>query len=183
MNQIDKTAVDFNKTWRYKTGLAVFVIGNLMVLGSPLIAALGLPAKYIPVVIILGEVLIFGSIIFLGKKGFLEVKNKLKKLFKRKPLEELKPVGRFRHVLGLIMVFAVPLILNITVIVFGYYSYTTVTPQEPFAQIWGMNFEQQKTFFFTLMFADHVCFVIGLFVLGGLWWERFSQLFTWPGKE
>ena len=38
--------------WRYKTGLGMFVIGNLMVPLSAFVTAIGLPAKFIPVAIV-----------------------------------------------------------------------------------------------------------------------------------
>ena len=67
--------------WRYKFGLGMFVVGNLVVPLSPVFTAMGLPASYIPVVIVAGEVMIFSAIPFLGKQGFLQLKNKMKALF------------------------------------------------------------------------------------------------------
>ncbi len=48
--------------WRYKTGLGMFVIGNVMVPLSPVFTGIGMPAKFIPVLIVMGEVLICGAI-------------------------------------------------------------------------------------------------------------------------
>ena len=113
--------------WRYKFGLGMFVVGNLVVPLSPVFTAMGLPASYIPVVIVAGEVMIFSAIPFLGKQGFLQLKNKMKALFKRQPVEEFKPVSRWRHVLGLILVFVTAFLMLATATFFGYSSYAGVT--------------------------------------------------------
>ncbi len=169
--------------WRYKFGLGMFVVGNLMVPLSPVATAVGLPASYIPVVIVAGEVMIFGAIPFLGKQGFLRLKNKMKALFKRKPVEQLKPVSRWRHVLGLILVFVTPFLMLATATFFGYSSYAGVTPAQPFPEVWGMAFEEQRTFFLTLMIGSEISGLVGLILLGGLWWEQFRKLFVWPGEK
>jgi hypothetical protein len=169
--------------WRYKVGLGMFVVGNLMVPLSPAFTAVGLPASYIPVVIVAGEVMIFGAIPFLGKQGFLELKNKVKALFKRKPVEELEPVSHWRHILGLILVFVTPFLLLATATFFGYSSYSGATLAQPFPEIWGIAFEEQRAFFLTLMIGSELSGLVGLVLLGGLWWEQFRKLFVWPGEK
>ncbi len=169
--------------WRYKTGLGLFVIGNLIVPLSPLVPLLGLPAKAIPVVIVAGEIMLFGSIPFLGKQGFLELKNKLKSLFRRSPDAILRPVARWRHVTGLVLAFVVPLITQVLVMAFGYALWSATSLEQPFPEVWGLGFDAQFFFFEGLLIGGEVCIVVGLILLGGLWWERFRQLFVWPGEE
>ena len=46
-----------------------------------------------------------------------------------------------------------------------------------------MPFEYQLETFVGLMVAAEVSILVGLLLLGGLWWERLRQLFVWPGDK
>lgn len=169
--------------WRYQVAITIFIVGNAIGPISPAFMTMGMPAEYIIVFLAMAPVANVLAIILLGKQGFKELKAKVMSIFKRKPVEELMPVSRFRHVVGIILTMVLPYIMLIMVMVFGYASYAAVTPDNSYPEIWGMDIEQQKTFFFTLMFGAIISAIVGIFVLGGLWWDRFRQLFAWPGKE
>ena len=69
---------DFTKTWRYKVGLFMFIVGNLGVLAAmPVGLALGFGVATIGAVVVGSEVLATASIVFLGMQGFKALKNKI----------------------------------------------------------------------------------------------------------
>ena len=67
---------DFTKTWRYKIGLTMIIVGNLGILSALAMPALGAGAGTVGAVVLGGEGLSLASIIFLGKSGFKAIKSK-----------------------------------------------------------------------------------------------------------
>ncbi len=64
--------------WRYKAGLFLFIIGNVLTLTSPVVVpALGLNAALIAAVVIVGEILVLSSVFFIGWRGMKELKGKM----------------------------------------------------------------------------------------------------------
>jgi hypothetical protein len=70
------TDSDFTKTWRYKTGLTMIIVGNLGILFALTMPALGAGAGTVGAVVLGGELVSLASIIFLGKAGFKAIKSK-----------------------------------------------------------------------------------------------------------
>ena len=68
-------AADFTKTWRYKVGFTMIVVGNLGILLGIAISALGAGAGIVGALVVGGELLSLASIIVLGKAGFKAIKS------------------------------------------------------------------------------------------------------------
>jgi hypothetical protein len=168
---------------KYQIGLWLFVLGNASTFGSAVvIPVLGLPLTWIPIAIVVGEVVALGSIPIIGMQGFKALKNKMLSIFKMPPVEELKPVSRWRHVLGLVLLIG-SFIFQWAAAVFVIVGFSDTTPEDPFPEVFGIPFEHQLETFVGLMVAAEVSILVGLLLLGGLWWERLRQLFVWPGDK
>jgi hypothetical protein len=130
--------------WRYRIGLTLFIIGNAIVAGSPLLPVLGVNVGIVGGAIVAGEIAATGSIFFLGKEGFKHLKKKLFKFLK--PTEG--PISRARHRLGVgLLIFnALALYLALTLVLVAY-SQTTL--ENPFPIVFGLDFEGQGTTFGT----------------------------------
>ena len=93
-----KPDAEFTRTWRYKIGLGLIIIGNLGIVIGLLLPVLGLApggkAGLVGVLIIGGEIISLSSIVFLGKEGFKAIKSKVFGFIKA---GYEGPVGRFRH--------------------------------------------------------------------------------------
>ena len=173
--------------WRYKTGLSLFVIGNVATFTSPVfVPALGLNPAYIGAAIILAECVILCSVFFLGWKGVKELKGKMlgavEWLFR--PGEPgAKPVSRPRFRLGMFLVFALSLVMNYLAFLLMILAYANATPTDPFPATWGIPYEWLGWAVGGLFFGGEISIVAGLFVLGDEWWDRFRDLFIWRGAE
>ncbi len=166
--------------WRYKTGLGLFILGNIGAIAAPiLLPILGVNAAYIPVGMIAAELVILSSVLFLGWSGLKQLKNKMFGYFKANP--DAPPVGQSRHRLGIIMTFVLPLGLEILAVLLVFVSVARVTPADPFPVVGGLGYDAQVWTFAGLFIASFVIFVAGLFVLGDHWWGRFCELFVWQG--
>ena len=168
--------------WRYRTGIVLFVLGSLKVPVSALLVAIALH-KVAPFTMIIGQAMSVAAIVVLGKQGFKEIRRRVLKFFRWDHTRELHPVSKFRHIAGLMFVTVVPFLMQATATIFAVISHTAATYEHPFPEVWGMAFDMQLRFFLGLMIGAEVCVIIGLFMLGGLWWERFRKLFVWPGKN
>jgi hypothetical protein len=56
-------------------------------------------------------------------------------------------------------------------------------PEAPTPEVWRLNWSQQNDLALFLLVAGEVTFLIGIYVLGADWWERFRQLFLWKAAE
>lgn len=65
----------FTKTWRYKVGLTMIIVGNLGILFALVMPALGVGAGAVGALVVGGEVVSLASIVFLGKEGFKAISN------------------------------------------------------------------------------------------------------------
>lgn len=159
---------------RYRVGLTLFVIGNIMVVGSPLLPVLGVDVGIVGAIIVAGEIAATGSIFFLGKEGFKRLKAKLFRFLK--PAEG--PISRTRHRIGVgLLIFNFIALYAALTLILVAYSYTT--RGTPFPIVLGMNFEQQGAIFLTLFFGGAGAFITAIYVLGADWWERFKNLFQY----
>ena len=175
MNQI-QTSDTAPQTWRYRIGLTLFIIGNAIVVSSPLLPVLGVNLGFVGGIIVAGEVAATGSIFFLGKEGFKHLKKKLFKFLK--PREQ--PISRARHRIGVgLLIFNLLSLWVAVTLVLVAYSRTTL--ENPFPIVFGLNFEQQGTTFLALFFGGEAAFIAAIYVLGAEWWERFKQLFQYQG--
>ena len=168
--------------WRYNTGLGLFIFGNILFFASPVVVpALGLSATYIAVGIIAAEVIMFSSAFFLGWSGMKQLKDKMLGFFKYKP--EAQPVSRFRHDLGIFLVFVLAMALDLAGIALVFIAFAQTTPADPFPIVLGLNYDQLAWIVAGLFIGAYVSLVVGLFVLGDHWWGRFRDLMVWQPPE
>ena len=168
--------------WRYKAGLYLFIIGNVVTLASPVVVpALGLNAVYIGAAVIVGEVLVLSSVFFIGWRGMKELQGKILAYIKWHP--GAKPVSRFRFRLGMFLTFMLAVVLNYLAFLLMIFAYANAAPADPFPATWGIPYDSLGWTVGGLFFGGEISLLAGLFVLGDEWWERFRGLFIWRGAE
>lgn len=181
-NETAQPAAPAIPAWRYKTGLGLFVLGNILVVLSLVVApALGVSAAYIGIAVIVSEVITLCSVFFLGWSGLKQLKSQMLAFLKFNP--DAPPVGRFRHNLGIWMTFVLPMALDVAAIVLVFVNYARATPADPFPLIWGLNHGQLGWTVAGLFIASYISLVAGTFVLGDHWWGRFREVFVWQGRQ
>jgi hypothetical protein len=168
-------AIEFKKSWRYRIGMTLIIVGHLILVLAILLPILGLSAAGAGFLFASGEAMALLSIVFLGKEGFKEIKGKI---FGAAKAGFVVPVGRVRHYIGIFLVFfngltAWTLLLLVLLIS------SRATPELPTPEVWGLNWSQQNDLAISLLVAGEATFFIGIYVLGADWWGRFRQLFIW----
>ena len=173
-------AADFTKTWRYKVGFTMIVVGNLgMLFAIAVLPFLGVGAGTVGVLVLGGEIISLTSIVFLGKEGFKAIKSKLFAFVKA---GYAAPVGRTRHYIGFVMLCANALTTYILVVI-SWTSLDVDTPENVMSVTWGLNFAQQETLAFSLFLIGEISFLVGIYVMGADWWERFRRIVVWEAPE
>ena len=166
MNVKNRDSEQSEKPWRLKLGIAIFIIGFL----SPLLIPVALASNWSAATkSIISGLLAFGipelfmllAIIVMGKPGYEYVKSKIYKYLKRFAPPDTVSLGRYR--LGLIM-FSVPILVGIL---------------EPYLAHFHHFFRDLPLLFYIGL---DVIFIIGLFVLGGDFWDKLSGLFKYNVK-
>ena len=89
---------DFTKTWRYKIGLTMIIVGNVGILFALVLPALGVGATAVGAWVVGGEIVSLASIAFLGKEGFKAIKSKFFAFVKA---SYTGSVGPSRHYIGI----------------------------------------------------------------------------------
>jgi hypothetical protein len=165
-------------SFRYRLGLAVFVVGNLLAVMGLLLPLLGLAkgpmVGVVAVMLGAGEVISLASIFFLGKEGFKELKSKLFGLFKRVPSGE--PISRRRHRVGCTLL-ALNVLLQFAALVFPIASHYGVASDGTFPEVLGLGRGEQLQWFVGILAAAEVLFFAGVYALGADWWARFQAIF------
>ncbi len=148
--------------WRFKLGTAIFLVSlgwPLLVPAMPFLGFSGaMIAAFLAVMVVVGEVLILVAVAVMGKPGFAFMKSKVFGVLKR--YGPPKTVGRVRYRIGLVM-FTVP-------ILFGW-AEPYVSPH---LSEWIPFYDE-----FVLAIALDAMLVLGLFVLGGEFWDKLRSLF------
>ena len=152
--------------WRFKLGIAIFVLSILVpVAGVPTVAALGLSATMTASVsgalLITAEVLGLVAVAVMGKPGYAYIKTRVLKVLKR--YGPPQKVGRLRYNIGLVM-FWVP-------IVFGWVSVYVADYIPGFAQI-------PRPY----ALVGDLLVITSLFVLGGDFWDKLSAPFVYDAE-
>ena len=170
-------------SFRYRLGLAVFIVGNLLAVVGLLLPVLGFAkgamVGVIAVMLGAGEVISLASIFLLGKEGFKELKSKLLGLFKRVPSGE--PISRRRHRLGCALL-ALNVLLQFAAVVFPIASHYGIATDGTFPEVLGLGRDEQLQWFVGLLAAAEVSFFAGVYALGADWWARVRGLFE-TGSE
>ena len=148
--------------WRFKTGVALFVLGLICPVFVPLVVATDLPASWKAILsgaLALGipEVLWLAAVAIMGKTGFDYLKQRVFGFLKRHAPPE--QVSRTRYRIGLVL-FLVPVMLGFA---------------QPYA---STVFEQLAEYRVQVGVAGDVLLLVSLFVLGGEFWDKVRALFV-----
>jgi hypothetical protein len=178
-----RPAEDFTRTWRYKLGLGLIIIGNVGLVIGLLLPLLGLApgghAGLVGVLIIGGEVVSLSSIVFLGKEGFKAIKSKVFAFVKA---GYAAPVGPVRHYIGIALLCTNILTVYATML-YAWTAFDATTAESPMPAVWGFDFAQQGSLVLWLFLTGEFCFLISIYVLGADWWGRFRNIFVWKEAE
>jgi len=165
-------------TLRYRLGLGVFIVGNVLATIGILLPAFGLAKGrmigVIAVTMAAGEIISLSSIFLLGKEGFKELKARLFAVLKRTPSGE--PISHRRHRIGSTLL-ALHVVAQFTALVFPIASHYGVTSDGTFPTVLGLAREQQLKWFVGLLVASEALFFTGVYTLGADWWGNFRTLF------
>ena len=169
------SAADFTRTWRYKVGFTMIVVGNLGILLALVLPALGVGAGAVGAMVVGGEIVSLASIVFLGKAGFKAIKSKFFAFVKA---SYTGPVGKTRHYVGVTL-----LCTNVlTTFILAFYawdSFAAATPTGPHPIVWGLDLAQQASLVEWLFLIGEISFLIAIYVLGANWWGKFRRIFVW----
>ena len=173
-------AADFTKTWRYKLGLTMIVVGNGALVGAVLLGgAIGLGAATIGAIVVGGEVVSLASIVFLGKEGFMAIKNKIVAAAKS---SYTQPVGQTRHRIGIVL-FLTHVATAYLIVLYAWDAFAIAAAEGPDAAVWGLNLAEQGDLVFDLFLVGEISFVVSIYVLGADWWGKFRSIFVWEAAE
>ncbi len=167
---------------RYRLGLIVFIIGNLLAASGLILPALGLGrgelVGLIAVLMASGEVVSLASIFLLGKEGFKELKRRLFSALKRTPPGEHISLRRHRAALAFLVLHVVAQIAAVMLPIIAHYGSTSLGS---FPEVLGLDRGEQLRWFVGLLATAEVLFFAGVYTLGASWWGRFRALFVRTG--
>jgi hypothetical protein len=147
--------------WRFKLGMAIFVLAFAIWLLIPLMAALRVSGSTLAalsgILFISNKVLLLAVVAVMGKPGFQQLKRHAFGYVTA--LAPAPNVGPLRHSLGLVM-FGLPLLT------------TFLEPYDDY--IWPALF----THGWQLELLSDVIFLASFFVLGGNFWDKVRALFV-----
>ena len=172
-------AADFTKTWRYKVGLFMIIVGNAGIVGAVLMGFMGLGAATVGAIVVGGEIVSLASIVFLGKEGFMAIKNKVVAFAKSTYTE---PVSQTRHRVGIVMLLT-SVATTYLMMIYAWDAFAIATAEGAAAPVWGLNIEEQGSLVFTLFLLGEISFLVSLYVLGADWWGKFRRIFVWEASQ
>jgi len=166
-------SIEINKNWKYYLGMTLFIYcwipyivsGMLLFYKIPLGKLVGLMAIFIAS----SEITFAISIILLGKTFVKVLKSKIIGFFFRhKAFQPAKPVSKTRHYIGVALLFLsfIPSLAVETLLFFGY-------PKTDAGHV----------HMFISLLSGYTMFIVGLFILGGDFWERVKKLFHWQEEN
>lgn len=175
----EKLAKDFTRTWRYKVGLTMIIVGNAVILLAIVMPALGVGAGTVGAMVVGGEIVSLASIAFLGKEGFKAIKSKAFAFVKT---SYTGPVGPVRHYIGIALL-AINVVIHYIVALYLWDVFGASTAEGAAPVIWGLDFTQQEALISWLYLICEISFLSSIYVLGGDWWGKFRNLIVWKGQE
>ena len=170
-----RAVIDFKQSWRYRVGLTLIIVGHLTLGIAWLLPLFGVGLGVAGFLMVSGEAMALLSILFLGKEGFKAIKAKV---FRAAKAGFSAPVGKVRHYIGIFLV-SFNGLTAWTLLVLVLFIVSRATPEVPTPEVWGLDWSQQNDLALFLLISGEVTFLIGIYVLGADWWERFRQLFLW----
>ena len=169
--------------WRYKLGMAMFILPVLSFVVAPIvIPLLGLSgeesAALIGGILVGGELIWLASIPLLGKEGFKRVKDQVFGILKLTD----EPISKARHSWGLGLMGASLLFQGLVLIwiVFGYFYLGKGHLAE---SVGGIKFAQEASFITYALIASAVAFFAGVWLLGGRFVDRLSAAMIWHNEK
>lgn len=151
----------FLSSWRFRTGIIVFIVGFLSPLLIPVVTGTNLPLAWkaaLSGLLSVGvpEIFTIAAIALMGKKGFRYLKSGIFEFFKKHAPPDR--VSKTRYRLGLVM-FMGPLL-------FGWLGpyVPNMIPGYALQRLW-------------VNLCGDLIFVSGLFMLGGDFWDKIRALF------
>lgn len=170
---------EFTKSWRYKVGLSMIIIGNLGILLAMAMPLFGAGASTVGSMLIGGEIISLASIAFLGKEGFKAIKNKAFAFIKS---TYTGGVSRTRHYLGVTLLLT-NVVISYIIALYLWDVFEASTAEGAAPIIWGLTFAQQDSMLLTLFLVGEISFLVSIYVLGGDWWQKFRQIFVYEAAE
>ncbi len=175
-----RAGADFTKTWRYKAGLFMIVVGNLGILGAVLLGMVGLFATAtVGTLVVGGELVSLASIVFLGKEGFKAIKSRAFAFIKSSYAGR---VSQTRHRIGITLLLA-NVVTTYVIMIYAWDAFAAATATESMGPVWGLGVEQQGSMVFDLFLFGELAFLVAIWVLGADWWEKVRNVFIWSGQE
>ena len=152
--------------WRFRAGVALFVLGFAAPLAIPLVVASALPTPWktaLSGALALGvpEIMMVVAAAVMGKEGFAELKRRFGRLLKKYGPPER--VGGARYRVGLAM-FTLPLLVAWLAPYLGHH----LPGFETHPMWWHIG--------------GDLVFFSSLFVLGGEFWDKLRALFVYEAK-
>ena len=173
------TTEDFNKTWQYKVGLFLIIVGNLGILVGMSLGVFGVGAATIGAIMIGGEIVSLASIVFLGKEGFMAIKNKVVGFVKS---SYTTPVSKPRHYLGIALLLT-NILTTYLMMIYAWDAFELAAQDGPAATVWGLDIAQQGSLVLWLFMIGEMSFLVAIYVLGADWWGKFRRIFVWESAE
>ncbi len=170
---------DFTRTWRYKVGLGLIIVGNAGILVGMLLGFAGVGAATIGVLMVGGEIVSLASIVFLGKEGFKAIKSKVVVFAKS---TYTAPVGKSRYYIGIALL-CTNVVTTYLMMIYAWDAFAATTPDGPAAAVWGLDLTQQGDLVFGLFLTGEIAFMLAIYVLGADWWGKFRRIFVWEAAE
>ena len=173
------TTKDFTRTWRFKIGLLMFVVGNLGIPVAAVLGFLGFSVAILGAIVVGAEVILWTSVVVLGMEGFKALTNKIVGVIK---LSYTAPVGRTRHRIGIALLLT-KVVTTYIMMIYAWDAFAMATAEGPGAPVWGLNIQEQGSLVFDLFLIGELSFLFAIYVLGADWWGRFRSIFIWEGTE
>lgn len=175
MNTKDKPAEDFTRSWRYKVGLGLIIIGHAFLALGLMSPMLGVSAGIAGGMVVGGELVGLASIAFLGKEGFKAIKAKA---FAFLEADFRARAGRTRHRIGVVLL-CTNVMMTYIIMLFAWSGFAATTVKIPLPAVWGLDYDQQASMVLWLFLIGEISFLIAIWTLGADWWGRFRDLFIW----
>ena len=156
--------------WRYKLGMAMFVLPVLSMVMTPIVIPLfGLSGADSAALI---------GIPLLGKEGFKRVKNQL---FSKLKLTE-KPISKQRHNWGLSFVGG-SLFFQGCVLIWIVFGFFYLGKDHLTESVGGATFAEEASFVAYSLIFSAFAFFFGVWLLGGRFVSRLNAALTWQDEE
>ena len=175
----EEPAADFTRTWRYKIGLFLIIVGNVGILVGVLLGFVGVGAATIGAMVVGGEIVSLASIVFLGMEGFKAIKAKVFAFVKA---GYAAPVGKTRHYIGIALLLT-NVVTTYLMMLYAWDAFAIAAAEGPAAAVWGLDIERQGSLVLWLFLIGEISFLVGIYVLGAEWWGRFRRIFVWEVPE